>query len=301
MGEKLNTESFIERAKEIHGYTYIYDKTVYKFTTQKVIITCKVHGDFEQEPRVHLKGRGCRFCGYIKTGKSLVMNTQIFKDRAKLVHGDRYDYSGVEYITARQKVKIICKDHGVFYQTPDGHLSGRNCRRCAMDRIIDSQRMTLQDFISRSIEIFGDKYDYSLVEYKNRYSKISIVCPEHGIFQKRPCEHLLGQGCPACTNYGFNVSKPAILYYVRINFRYRDPLYKIGITNLSIKERFRKRDMENITIVDIEQFEIGQDAYNKEQDILKLYSDFKYAGEPVLESGNTEVFINDILGLDKLL
>lgn len=123
-----NTADFIKRANEVHNGYYDYSQTVYVKSNEKVKIICPIHGVFEQTPRMHLTGRGCKQCGRNRTK----LTTDEFIRRAKSVHGDKYDYSEVEYIGTHDKVKIICPEHGAFYQTPHCHIiSKQNCPKCA--------------------------------------------------------------------------------------------------------------------------------------------------------------------------
>lgn len=87
-------------------------------------------------------------------------NEHIIK-RFKDVHGDRYDYSLVEYKNSKTKVKIICKEHGVFEQTPEKHCSKQGCPKC------NNKNVTTEEFVEKSIKKHGKKYDYKLVDYKN--------------------------------------------------------------------------------------------------------------------------------------
>ena len=118
----------------------------------------------------------------------------IFIENAKSIHGNKYDYSLIQYKNNRNGVEIICPLHGVFKQTPYKHLMGRGCHRCA-----NNQKLTDIDFITKSNEIHGNKYDYSLVRYKNNKTKIEIICPIHGVFRQSPNNHISKkQGCPKC-------------------------------------------------------------------------------------------------------
>ena len=121
-------------------------------------------------------------------------NTEKFIKIADTIHNNKYDYSLVDYIDSKTKVKIICKLHGVFEQTPRNHLSGQGCRECK----INDSKLNLFDFIRRSNIIHDFYYDYNKVQYINNYTKVIIICPKHGEFQQIPNFHLLGQGCPSC-------------------------------------------------------------------------------------------------------
>ena len=120
------------------------------------------------------------------------LTTEEFIIRAKDVHGDKYGYSLVKYKNRKTKVKIICKEHGEFEQTPDDHLQGKGCKKCSKP-VYDTN-----SFIRHSKLIHGDKYDYSLVEYKLSKVKVKIICKEHGVFEQNPNTHLRGHGCNSC-------------------------------------------------------------------------------------------------------
>lgn len=123
------------------------------------------------------------------------LTTEEFINKAKTIHGDRYDYSKTVYHNSRGKVCIICPDHGEFWQSPNSHLNGSGCPHCCTN----NQKYTLDDFISNARTMHGDKYDYSQVEYINNESKVCIICPEHGEFWQKAGNHLHGQGCPKCS------------------------------------------------------------------------------------------------------
>jgi hypothetical protein len=127
------------------------------------------------------------------------LTTEEFIEKARKVHGDKYDYSLVEYNGNRKKVKIICPVHGVFIQSSKGHLNGNGCPECKHEETGKRLRKTKEDFINESRKIHGDKYDYSLVEYKDASTKVKIICPVHGIFEQYPHDHLKCHGCIKCS------------------------------------------------------------------------------------------------------
>lgn len=120
-------------------------------------------------------------------------NTEEFIKKAKLKHGDKYDYSLVDYVNNITKVIIICKEHGEFTQTPINYLRTNGCSKCS-----GVYKSNTEEFIEKSIKIHGEKYDYSLVDYKGNKEKIIIICKYHGEFLQRPNNHLYGQGCSKC-------------------------------------------------------------------------------------------------------
>ena len=125
---------------------------------------------------------------------AIKITTEIFIEKAKKIHFDKYNYNNVQYRRYDFPVKILCKEHGIFEQKPTNHLLGNGCPKCSKNK----EKNTLLDVIDRFKKAHKDKYDYSLVEYKNRNSKIDIICPEHGIFKKSPLDHWNGSGCPEC-------------------------------------------------------------------------------------------------------
>lgn len=119
--------------------------------------------------------------------------TRIFIQKARKVHGDRYDYSKVDYKNAKEKVIIICPIHGEFLQSPTNHLQGFGCKYCA-----NNTKLTTEDFVRRAEEIHGKYYDYSKVHYVSRNKPVTIICPAHGKFQQLAGNHLNGEGCCQC-------------------------------------------------------------------------------------------------------
>ena len=123
-----------------------------------------------------------------------------FVKRAREVHGNKYDYSKVEYVNSKTKVCIICPKHGEFWQKPNRHLSGDGCPKCGIESRQKIRSLTTEDFVKKAREIHGDKYDYSKVNYVDTHTKVCIICPEHGEFWQTPADHLRGIGCPNCNS-----------------------------------------------------------------------------------------------------
>jgi hypothetical protein len=188
---KYNTETFIEKAKEIHGDKYDYSLSEYKKNHLNVSIICKKHGVFKQIPANHTRKTNPHGCPNCASNKKLT--TKTFIEKAKEIHGDKYDYSLVKYIGAHDIIKIICLKHGIFEQKAFAHLQNYGCQICG-----NNKKLTKEIFIKKAKEIHGDKYDYSLSEYKNSHTKIKIICPKHGIFEQKPNNHLSKQDCYKC-------------------------------------------------------------------------------------------------------
>ena len=124
---------------------------------------------------------------------------EFIKDAIK-IHGDKHDYSLVEYNGNKIPVKIFCKKHSVFFQQrPNDHLSGHGCKLCANEKNSESKASSKEEFIKKAKLKFGDKFDYSEIEYKNERTEIKIICPKHGIKYITPIYHLISpKGCPDC-------------------------------------------------------------------------------------------------------
>lgn len=181
-------EKFIEKAMEIHGNAYSYEKVDYKNNKTKVIITCKAHGDFLQTPNDHLNGHGCPKCGNVYR-----MSKEEFIDNANNVHNFKYDYSKADFINLTTKICVICPKHGEFYQLPTDHLRGYGCSKCNNS----SLEREIYEFLSENkIEFeFQKKFDWlgrkSLDFYLPKY-KIAIECQgiqhfkeKNGIFDEK--------------------------------------------------------------------------------------------------------------------
>jgi very-short-patch-repair endonuclease len=122
------------------------------------------------------------------------LTTEEFIERAKKVHGSRYDYSKVNYINSTTKVCIICSEHGEFYNTPGNHIfQKQGCSSC-----YGNKKATTEEFIEKAKKVHGNKYDYSKVNYINNYTKVCIICPKHEEFNQKAYNHTRGDGCPIC-------------------------------------------------------------------------------------------------------
>lgn len=196
------TVEFINKAKTIHGNTYDYSKTVYINIETKIIIICSHHGNFLQRPTVHLRGSGCRKCAIIKTATDSRSNTPEFIFKAQKIHGDRYDYSLVQYVNKKTGVIIVCSDHGQFNQKPRDHLYGSGCPTCCNGKRKKNTVLKIEDklldFTQRANKVHNNKYDYTKSKYTNSKTRVEIICPNHGSFNQKPENHWKGMGCPKC-------------------------------------------------------------------------------------------------------
>ena len=198
--KRWDKDEFVYRSLLVHGTKYTYENVKYVNNYTKVEITCPIHGSFWQTPAAHVfNEQGCPKCAGRKR------NLQDLINEFRVVHGNKYDYSKVDFKKAHDKVCVVCPEHGEFWQTPAKHLNGQGCPKCGKREGGLKGRLSKDDFISRAIEMYGDKYDYSKVDYKTSHDKVEIVCKRHGSFFQRPYDHLNGHGCPKCA---IIVSKP---------------------------------------------------------------------------------------------
>ena len=195
---KLTTEEFIAKAKAVHGDRYDYSKVKYVDSKTKVCIVCKEHGEFWQKPGNHLRGIRCHQCGIEDRRAKRTLPVEDFLESAKAIHGDKYDYSKVQYINRKTSVCIICPVHGEFWQSPKKHLAGHGCEKCFRESLKKRYALGNKRFIEKACAIYNSFYDYGKVNYQNSNIPVTITCPIHGDFQQKPSVHLSGHGCPHC-------------------------------------------------------------------------------------------------------
>lgn len=199
----MTKEEFVNRSIDIHGNKYDYSKVKYINMETKVCIICPDHGEFYQTPKSHIiRKYGCSKCGRNSCGNKLKLELTDFINKAKNVHGNKYDYSKVDYKNANTKICIVCPEHGEFYQTPHDHLKGSGCPKCGIETVRKILSYTNEEFIEKAKKKHGNRYDYSKtdVNKRDKDGKVCIICPDHGEFWQTPNNHINGQGCPLCAN-----------------------------------------------------------------------------------------------------
>ena len=191
------TDTFISKAKLVHGETYDYSSSAYTKNDEKIEIICRKHGSFWITPHYHTTQKtGCPACGKIKRKDANVYTQQDFLDKAKSIHGGKYNYSKVIYVNCRNKIEIECPTHGTFWQSPDCHIGKQQqgCPRCS-----PSSLKTTEQFLQAARTIHGKTYDYSKSIYTGATDKIEIICQIHGSFFQQPACHINAKhGCPKC-------------------------------------------------------------------------------------------------------
>lgn len=199
---KWNTGVFIEQAKEVHGDRYDYSKVTYESAIKKITIACKEHGEFQQAPTKHLSsGHGCPTCGVQKCAKAITVPFEEFVVRARAKHGDKFQYIQSSYTGIRDKLKLICQVHGEVEMSGISHcISKTGCPKCRFTSQAQSKTITHEEFLQKSKELHGDKYDYSKSIYENGKTYIIIICKVHGEFQQKGNKHMSGAGCRKCAD-----------------------------------------------------------------------------------------------------
>lgn len=187
VGKNITTQEFIDKAKKLNNNLYDYSLVEYRNNSTKISIICPIHGIFKQTPASHLRPCGCPKC----IGKQLELSDFITK--SKKVHEDLYNYDLVNYKNSSEKVEIICKEHGSFWQTPTMHFNGNGCPKCSKNK-----KLTQEEYVSKAIKIHNGFYHYSNTVYINSNKHIKIECPKHGEFEQLANKHLAGHGCPIC-------------------------------------------------------------------------------------------------------
>jgi len=215
------------------------------------------------------------------------MNTAQFIAASKVLHGEKYDYSTVDYTARQDAVLITCRIHGCFEQIADNHLRGKGCYKCGRASFRAKMTFGKSEFVARAQAAHGHRYDYSLVEYAGNKTAVKIICPAHGMFKQKASGHMGGSGCKKCTrsikphkDHWVNIAKgrTAILYFLRF-FRPGEEFFKAGITYHSVKHRYR----DTVKAGHYQYEVLGQHTstnaaavYGWEQSILETFAHLRY-------------------------
>lgn len=303
-----NQETAINKVKEVHGETYGYDKMIFTKARNKIIVTCKIHGDFEINFSSHVSTkRGCKKCGYIITSKNRAYTLETIKEKFKEIHNDFYDYSKItEYKTTEDSATIICPKHGEFEQLLKNHIVGRGCYYCGREKVEFTKKHTPEQAMQRCIDAHGDLYNYPNFNYTGENIPIEIECKKHGIFKQKIRIHSRGGGCTKCSNEkrkGFyNLTRaerkkeewleiPTKIYYLKFTNE-TETFWKVGLSKNPIKKRFVlfKGDIEVIKLEDTNLYD-GTILENK---LISEHKQYSYIPKTLIE-GRTECFSKDIL------
>lgn len=248
----LTQKEFIKRCRSVHGRIYSYSNTIYTTTKNKVVITCRKHGDFEQKANKHLQGQGCGLCASEAHSNLMSNRTKMSEEdfliELKMPKGQTYLGS---FINLTTPVDLCCATHGAYRKSPQALLKGNFCQSCARNRI------TTADFIRLATEKHGNKYDYSKVDYRSVAGKVTIICNKHGVFKQSQSSHInCGKGCPKCVKKRYS---------------------KIAIKWLELEHRKRRikiQHAENGGEYYIAEAKIYVDGYNpRSRTVFEFYGD----------------------------
>ena len=213
--KRLTVDKINERLKKINeGRYFLPEETEYYSNTQKLRFICKKHGEFEAYVCNILKGENCPCCRSEKMSETLSLGIDEFKRRLKIVHGTNIEtLEDSKYINNSTLIKLYChekdkngNEHGVFWGMPFNILTGGGCKKCKQKKLSMFHTKTFDSFLKDVKEIHGDKYKYDEKSYVDTHTNMRIFCPckdengnEHGWFLQTPHSHLIGHGCPICS------------------------------------------------------------------------------------------------------
>jgi len=205
---------------KIHNNKYDYSLVEYINYSTKIKIKCPIHGLFEQTPNNHIH-YGCKDCGIISRINKQTYTKDNIIELFIQKHGNKYDYSLINYNNYADKLDIVCNIHGIFKQSAEDHLRTFGCIQCSNLNVSDKLKKLNNQFIADCVNKHGNKYDYSKVNYKNNRNKIIIICKIHGDFLQIPKDHLNGSGCPKCYKRHSKISLEWLNY---IQFKYNNKI-----------------------------------------------------------------------------
>lgn len=314
--DALPEHELLERFKQVHDFGYSYDFTNYKSTRSKIKITCAKHGEWEQRIDAHLDGRGCVYCTGTKAWKpDLKKLADGYTDLAQFRLEQRNAYS---LIVRNGWIDELCSH---MDRNRRDNLSKEECISIAADcktvsefKEKDASAYTkartngwMRDvgghFVSPHVSRGYWQKKERLVDLASPFDQISKFKDEYpsaySVAMKNGWkEDVMGH---MERGTGFDPSKPAMLYYFRIEDEDFGIFYKIGITARSIDERYNTLfEQDKIKELLLEKwYEIGQNALDREKLIKKTFDEYLWKGPRILRTGNTEIFTADILQLDE--
>lgn len=295
--KRITNEEYINFFNE--NYPTLELLSDYNGNKNYITVRCKIHDYiFNTKPNWLKKGNGCKKCYDDRRGKTLKKTKEQFIEESIKIHGNKYDYSKVEYINSKQKVCIVCPIHGEFWQTPNKHLCGNSCPKCANEINGFNKRMGDNEFIKRAKEIHGNKYDYSKVKYIDIDTKVCITCPIHGEFYQTPYIHLNGCGCSLCNVSHLENNVKHILESNNIEFEYQKKFKWLGRQSLDFylpKYNIAIECQGEQHFKEVEYFN-GNDGFIKRKELdIKKYNICIDNNVNILYLVNNEIKIDDDL------
>ena len=268
-------------------------------------IICKTHGEFKTTANKMLNNSKdpCPSCNSELTNKNRNADIEGFIAKALLKYGDKFGYDKVSFNILADDVEILCNTHNEYFKINANNFlySAKVCCPLCIKEGRDLTKLNkTPDFINECEKIHKGKYDLSKVEYKGWVQPIEVICQEHGVWFPSAGNFQRGSGCPFCMKTENRyTSNPTKLYYIKYK-----GVYKLGITTRDIYSRYKSKDIpasdiHNLEILYEQLFDGGHIPYKIEQKIRSIYNKYVYQGENIFKvTGNTEIFTEDVLGLD---
>lgn len=231
MPRKISPEEY----KNIFSINYPDYELLSDYSGDKnyIMVRCKIDGNVWQTKPNWLKhGVGCQECYNRRRGNTRRLGKEQFIEKARKVHGNKYEYDNVVYSNSKTPVSITCLEHGDFKMTPNKHLNGQGCPICARIKNGINKRLSNKTFIEKCTKIHNGKYDYSKVEYCGYDKPVTIICPKHGEFKQIAGIHLAGCGCPVCNESHLEKETIAYLNSNNIAFEYQKRFEWLGRQSL---------------------------------------------------------------------
>lgn len=248
---------------------------------------------------------------------SAINKTEYFINQANEIHGNKYDYSKSIFEKFNKKVKIICKIHGEFLQSPNSHLSGCGCNKCSTISTKIKNKLSTEKFINKASIKHNNFFSYQNAQYISCYSPVIVTCPIHGDFKINAYVHLHGQGCKKCGYLRTSILRKQDLngwsytiwekkglkskrfdsfkVYIIECWDNNEKFYKIGKTFLKLKDRFPSKTVISYNFKAIKIFEGNSREISKLENDLKIKNK-NYSYIPLKTFGGiSECFLNYVL------
>ena len=300
---RKNTQYFIEKSKKCHGDRFDYSKSEYTKSNEKIVVTCKIHGDFNVTANNHLKGfGGCSACKSEAVSQRMAKTHNEFISESEAIHKGLYDYTETKYLRSNKEVDIRCRIHGIFSMTPSSHLRGCGCQACGRIRTKEGIKKSHEDFIKDCLKVHGNRFSYDKTFYKGTFNKVTVTCRTHGDFNVKPSNFLNQKGCPKCSFLDRGYSRTDFVSRCKRNnsglgnvyiikcYDENEVFYKIGIASTNIEDRYDSNQKMPYKYELVEEHSTEPEkAYNAENHVLREMA--KYSYQPNIQfKGKTECF-----------
>lgn len=297
----MDRNVFDAKLTAVHGTSI---KLVGPFSTTKnrAAFTCSEGHKWEAYPSNLIYGAksGCRACAMAKIGDAHRMSTDAFR-RLLADRKGRNVTLVSEFQTTKHRATFRC-DEGHLFEAVAGQMvfGTGGCQQCSrVERSVNQVKPIWE--VERDIAAIHGESIKLVGEYVGRDRRAMFECERGHIWRTSVHSVIVGKGCPGCARSGFDPTCPATLYYLRVHTDIGQLLYKIGITNLDVRKRFKaKGDFFRIVVLHQQHYDDGKEAAEAELDILRTFRALRYQGPPILRSGgNSEMFVEDVLMLDR--